>query len=377
MAGPKLFVGCLPYSKTEADLTPVFAKFGQIAEVALLRGPDGNSKGAAFVTFQHPASASNAMTFLQNYVFPGASRGINLSYATSTGGSSSGSSGAGAPKIMLPSKAASKGAGKAPVNSWSHQEPVNSWQQATHQPAVYGQPPPPPGAPPGAPGTKLFVGQLPYSKSDADLWQLFSSVGHVTEVVVLKDQKTGQKKGAAFVKYTTADAANQAIAVLDGFVFTGATRPITVALAQGQGDGFPEAVPTSSASTKRPSGGMGMSMEDPAETLLRMGQPAEGQYETVYLSAEAVEGAKLFVGQLPFSRSEDDIMQVFSQFGPVCEVHLHRDAQGQKKGAAFVRFMTSEHAVQALALDGYLFEGSTRPITVAFASEGAKRQRLS
>merc|ERR1719263_1637528 len=90
------------------------------------------------------------------------------------------------------------------------------------------------------------------------------------------------------------------------------------------------------------------------------------------------EGAKLFVGQLPFSKNEQHIKQVFSTYGTVTEVFLHRDAAGQKKGGAFVRFSTVDAAIQAIELDGYMFEGATRPITVALAGgDGAKKRRMA
>merc|ERR1719237_1154348 len=96
----------------------------------------------------------------------------------------------------------------------------------------------------------------------------------------------------------------------------------------------------------------------------------EESYAAGYGAVEAQgfeeEGAKLFVGQLPFSRTEEDILRIFIAYGPVSEVALHRDAQGQKKGGAFVRFFHAAHAAQALELDGYLFPGSTRPISVRF-----------
>merc|ERR1712217_931851 len=90
--------------------------------------------------------------------------------------------------------------------------------------------------------------------------------------------------------------------------------------------------------------------------------------------------AKFFVGQLPYSRTEQDIFEAFGQHGAVAEVVLLRDNQGQKKGAAFVKFFTFESAEAALALDGHFFEGATRPIAVSFANSGdsgaTKRRRM-
>merc|ERR1719343_128682 len=81
----KLFVGCLPFSKTEADVSALFTRFGELTEVALLKNGDGSSKGAAFVTFANAQCASNATMHLQGYVFEGSTRGIKVSVANSGG----------------------------------------------------------------------------------------------------------------------------------------------------------------------------------------------------------------------------------------------------------------------------------------------------
>ena len=80
--GGKLFVGCLPYSRTSTDLADLFSQYGPLVEVALLTTPDGKSKGAAFVTYVERTDAERALAELQGYTFPNSSRGINISFAT-------------------------------------------------------------------------------------------------------------------------------------------------------------------------------------------------------------------------------------------------------------------------------------------------------
>jgi RNA recognition motif-containing protein len=81
----KLFVGCLPYSRTSTDLSDLFSQVGPLVEVALLTTPEGKSKGAAFVTYVNKADAERALVELQGYCFPNSSRGINISFATKQG----------------------------------------------------------------------------------------------------------------------------------------------------------------------------------------------------------------------------------------------------------------------------------------------------
>ena len=77
----KLFVGCLPYSKTAPEVAGVFEQFGPLVEVAILTDPDGRSRGAAFVTFLQREHAMEALASLVGYVFPNSTRPINISLA--------------------------------------------------------------------------------------------------------------------------------------------------------------------------------------------------------------------------------------------------------------------------------------------------------
>ena len=54
---------------------------------------------------------------------------------------------------------------------------------------------------------------------------------------------------------------------------------------------------------------------------------------------------KLFVGNLPFQTSEDDLQQLFAQAGPVESVRVMRDqATGRARGFAFVEMATPDAA---------------------------------
>jgi RNA recognition motif-containing protein len=60
-------------------------------------------------------------------------------------------------------------------------------------------------------------------------------------------------------------------------------------------------------------------------------------------------GRKLYVGNLPFETSEDELRQLFAQIGSVDSVNVMRDmATGRARGFAFVEMGTDEGARRAI-----------------------------
>ncbi|MFW6094655.1 MAG: RNA recognition motif domain-containing protein [Pseudomonadota bacterium] len=64
---------------------------------------------------------------------------------------------------------------------------------------------------------KIYVGNLPWSTSDADLESLFAGIGPVTSASVVTDRDTGRSRGFGFVEMSQADG-ERAIADLNGHV---------------------------------------------------------------------------------------------------------------------------------------------------------------
>jgi RNA recognition motif-containing protein len=81
------------------------------------------------------------------------------------------------------------------------------------------------------PSTKLFVGNIPFATTEADLRELFGrSGGHVTSVRVIMDHETGRSKGYAFVEMSSSQEADRAIQELNSHSIGG--RTIVVAEAR-------------------------------------------------------------------------------------------------------------------------------------------------
>src|SRR5471030_2800507 len=77
--------------------------------------------------------------------------------------------------------------------------------------------------------SKIYVGNLPFSASEADVRTLFSQHGTVESVSLPTDRETGRPRGFGFVEMSQADAA-RAIQNLNGQDMGG--RPLRVNEAQ-------------------------------------------------------------------------------------------------------------------------------------------------
>jgi len=75
-------------------------------------------------------------------------------------------------------------------------------------------------------GKKLYVGNLSYTVTDADLQQLFAPHGAVESAQVIADRVGGRSKGFGFVEMSSSTEAQAAIAALNGQPHDG--RALTV-----------------------------------------------------------------------------------------------------------------------------------------------------
>ncbi len=64
--------------------------------------------------------------------------------------------------------------------------------------------------------TNIFVGNLPYQITEAELETAFSEFGAVERVSIVRDRDTGQSRGFAFVEMTNGNEATNAINAING-----------------------------------------------------------------------------------------------------------------------------------------------------------------
>lgn len=75
----------------------------------------------------------------------------------------------------------------------------------------------------------------------------------------------------------------------------------------------------------------------------------------------------IYVGNLPYNASEDQLRELFEQFGPVASLRIIKDKfTGNAKGFAFVEMVEAEHGAQAVEqLNGKEFGGRTLRVNEA------------
>lgn len=74
--------------------------------------------------------------------------------------------------------------------------------------------------------SKLYVGNMSFKTSEAELRDAFGQFGSVTDVYIANDRETGRPRGFAFVTFSTADEAKVAVEKMNGADLDG--RALTV-----------------------------------------------------------------------------------------------------------------------------------------------------
>ncbi|TYH29332.1 hypothetical protein ES288_A01G003200v1 [Gossypium darwinii] len=163
----------------------------------------------------------------------------------------------------------------------------------------------------------VFAYQISLKASERDVYEFFSRAGKVRDVRLIMDRNSRRSKGVGYIEFYDVMSVPMAIA-LSGQPLIG--QPVMVKPSEAEKNLVQS---TSSASA---------------------GQT--GPY--------AAGGRKLYVGNLHFNITEDQLRQVFEPFGSVELVQLPLDETGHSKGFGFVQFARLEDAKNALNLNGQL-----------------------
>lgn len=85
--------------------------------------------------------------------------------------------------------------------------------------------------------SKLYVGNLSFKTTEAELSEAFSTYGTVTRATLVTDRETGRARGFAFVEMSTPEEAKAAIDNLDGKSLDGRQIQVNVARPRESGGG--------------------------------------------------------------------------------------------------------------------------------------------
>lgn len=178
----------------------------------------------------------------------------------------------------------------------------------------------------------MFAYQINLKADERDVYEFFSKAGKVRDVRLIMDRNSRRSKGVGYIEFYDAMSVPMAIA-LSG-------QPLR---------GIPV-------------------MVKPSEAEKNLVQ------STATAGASGVSGPysggarKLYVGNLHFNITEDQLRQVFEPFGTVELVQLPLDEAGLCKGFGFVQFARLEDARNAQNLNGQL-EIAGRTIKVSAVSD--------
>lgn len=168
----------------------------------------------------------------------------------------------------------------------------------------------------------LIVNYLPNEWSEIELLAMFSPYGEILSARVIRERFSRRSKGFGFVKFTTDQAAEDAIRDLNGEIACG--KRIKVAFAK----------------------------------------PRKSRAK-----------ANLFVSRFPSDWTSVALKRLFAPYGDIVECRVLRTLEGESKRCGFVRFSNEENALQAiLALNSSVLPGEKARLRVKVADRERYQQ---
>ncbi|KAL7798318.1 hypothetical protein V8C37DRAFT_417782 [Trichoderma ceciliae] len=175
----------------------------------------------------------------------------------------------------------------------------------------------------------VFVQQLAARLRTRELKEFFEKVGPVNEAQIVKDRISGRSKGVGYVEFKNEDSVQQALQLTGQKLL-----------------GIPVIVQHTEAEKNR------QARNPDAST----GHP------------NSIPFHRLYVGNIHFNVTEQDLQAVFEPFGELEFVQLQKDDNGRSRGYGFVQFRDAGQAREALEkMNGFDLAG--RPIRVGLGND--------
>ncbi|KAI0395140.1 RNA-binding domain-containing protein [Xylariaceae sp. FL0594] len=166
--GCGLFIANMSYDASTEHLMEAFSKYGQITHASVAKDTRGLSRGFGFVTFDNKASAERAIADADNSYWHGRRIVVKLRESN-----------------LAPRPKSDRGdrGGREPRTP---REPSNS----------------------------VYVGNIPYETTDAELNKMFRNLENVVDVRVAVDRNTGWPRGFAHADFMDVESATKAVEYL-------------------------------------------------------------------------------------------------------------------------------------------------------------------
>jgi len=166
----------------------------------------------------------------------------------------------------------------------------------------------------------VFVSQLVMKAKERDLKKFFEQLGPVNGVIMIRDKYTNRHKGFAYVEMRELESI-PACLLMNGQVPDFQKFPILVKASEAE-----------------------------KNFLAKKEAVDKAKLEAEKRQAERKKNdGRLYVGNLHVNITQDDLMVVLQQCGPLESINLHRDERGVSKGYAFVKYSNPDDAKIAMS----------------------------
>lgn len=233
--GRQIYVANLPFNVGWQDLKDLFrqaARAGGVVRADVHVGPDGRPKGSGIVVFESPDDARNAIQQFNGYDWQGrvlevredryAGSGPGMGFRGGYGGGMRGGFGGGF------GGRGGFGGGRGGFGFGGRGGGFSGAPGGFEAPAAASVPPNP-FTDFATAGTErneiIFVRNLPWSTSNDDLVELFTTIGKV-EQAEIQYEPSGRSRGTGVVRFDTPETAETAIAKFQGYQYGG--RPLNL-----------------------------------------------------------------------------------------------------------------------------------------------------
>jgi polyadenylate-binding protein len=188
--------------------------------------------------------------------------------------------------------------------------------------------------------SNVFVKNLSESTTKEDLMNFFGEYGNITSAVVMVGTD-GKSRCFGFINFENPDAAARAVQELNGKKIN--DKELYVGRAQKKS-------------------------EREMELKRRFEQSMKD-------AADKYQGLNLYLKNLDDSIGDDQLRELFSNYGKITSCKVMCDQNGLSKGSGFVAFSTREEAAHALnEMNGKMISG--KPLYVAFAQRKEERKAM-